>query len=127
MRADAGRAGVLVSHTCVPIHTLCKGVTSSFQLGVPITIGNTTAIFELNISSVILTGTRSGNTLSNVVLGGYMTDASFDAAFESILPLLGGIELVDILPILENLYDVPVGGMCQGFSVGLLASGTQLM
>ncbi len=103
-----------------------EAVTPSFQLDLPVVAASGSAIFDLAISNVIFSGTRSGNALTNVVIGGYLVRAAFEDAFMSILPLYENIEWEDIGPILENLYDVQVGGMCQGLSVGLLASGTQL-
>ena len=41
------------------------------------------------------------------------------------MPLLGAdVEYSDVEPILDNLHHVELCGMCDGFSVGLTASGT---
>jgi hypothetical protein len=58
---------------------------------------------------------------------GSLERTAFEATIMDLLPLLGGgITFEDIQPILENLYDVQVGGSCSALSVGLTGSATLL-
>jgi hypothetical protein len=101
-----------------------RGEVSNLSLTIPYYTGTGTIDIDLAISSVIISGTVTSNALTNVVIGGVLGQAAFETTIMQLVPLFGGgIEFEDIAPILENLYDVQIGGQCRGLSVGLTASG----
>lgn len=104
-----------------------SGRVPSLALAIPYATGTGSVDINLAISNVRVTGTLGGSGVSNVVLGGALIQADFERTITDLLPLLGGsIEFDDIAPILANLYDVQIAGMCQGLSVGFTASGPRL-
>ncbi|MBK8593371.1 MAG: hypothetical protein IPN77_30505 [Sandaracinaceae bacterium] len=102
-----------------------RGGVSSLNLTIPYNTGTGTVDIDLAITNVIITGNVTANALTNVVIGGALAQTAFETTIMQLLPLLGGdITFEDIGPILENLYDVQVGGQCAALSVGLTSAGT---
>jgi hypothetical protein len=100
-------------------------VVSSLNLTIPYNTGTGTVDIDLTITNVIITGNVTANSLTNVVIGGALVQTAFETTIMQLLPLLGGdITFDDVGPILENLYDVQVGGQCAALSVGLTGAGT---
>lgn len=104
-----------------------RGVVSTLVLTIPYGTDTGTVDVDLTITNVIITGTLAQTSLTNVVIGGMLARTAFESTIMALVPLLGGdISFEDIGPILENLYDVQVGGQCSALSVGLTASGVLL-
>jgi len=103
-----------------------RGQVESLSLAIPYgTSSGTTVDINLEVTDVIITGTRSDTAITNVVIGGALVKTAFEQTIMDLLPLLGGdISFDDISGILSNLYDVQVGGTCGALSVGLTASGS---
>jgi hypothetical protein len=103
-----------------------RGVVPSLQLAIP--YGTETGPVDINlaVTSVIITGTRTDTTLTDIVIGGALIKTDFETTIRNLLPLLGdSITFDDIGPILSNLYDVQVAGAtppCAALSVGLTGS-----
>lgn len=104
-----------------------RGVVSSLNLTIPYGTDTGTVDISLAVTNVIITGTVSGSSITNIVLGGALVRTAFEDTIMDLLPQLGGdITFEDIGPILENLYDVQVQGACAALSVGLTGSATLL-
>lgn len=100
-----------------------RGQVSSLSLAIPYGTDTGTVDINLEVTNVIITGTRSDTTLTNVVIGGALVKTAFETTIMDLLPLLGGdISFDDISGILSNLYDVQLGGTCSALSVGLTAT-----
>lgn len=101
-----------------------RGVVDSLALTIPYSTEEGPVDINLSVTSVIITGTLTSDTLTDVVIGGALVKTAFEQTIMNLLPLLGGdITFEDIGSILENLYDVQNGGTCGALSVGLTASG----
>lgn len=99
----------------------------SFNLTIPFDTGAGFADLNFSLSTAILSGTVSSNSLLDVVLGGVLVKADFEQTIMDVLALLGDeIPFEAVAPILANLYDVQIGGMCSGLSTGFLASGSRV-
>jgi hypothetical protein len=104
-----------------------SGQVASLALAIPYSTPTGSVDININLSGVRMSGTLTSNALSNVVLGGFLVQADFETTIMNLLPLLGGnITFDDIGPILANLYDVQLNGMCRALSVGFTASGPRL-
>jgi hypothetical protein len=102
-----------------------RGGVNSLSLTIPYGTDTGSVDLDLTISYVIITGTVTANSLTNVVIGGALVQTAFETTIMQLLPLLGGdITFDDIGPILENLYDIQVGGQCAALSVGFTGAGT---
>lgn len=100
-----------------------RGQVSSLNLAIPYGTDTGSVDINLEVTSVIITGTRSDTTLTNVVIGGALVKSAFETTIMDLLPLLGGdISFDDISGILSNLYDVQLNGTCSALSVGLTAT-----
>jgi hypothetical protein len=101
-----------------------RGAVASLNLSIPYGTDTGTVDIDLAVTNVIITGTRTDTALTNVVIGGALVQTAFETTIMQLLPQLGGdVTFDDIGPILENLYDVQVGGQCAALSVGLTATG----
>lgn len=82
------------------------------------------ALLVAQLQNVILTADVSPTALSNVVIGGHTGNRGFASFMMALVPLLGDdVEYSDVEPILDNLNDVELYGMCDGFSVGFTGAG----
>ena len=102
-----------------------RGFVPTLELSIPYaTDTGSTVDIDLSVSNVIVTGTVNGNNLSNVVIGGFLVKDDFEGTLRTLVPLISdSITFDDVAGILANLYDVEVGGGCNGLSVGLTAAG----
>ena len=80
---------------------------------------------DLTITNVIITGNVTANSLSNVVIGGALVQTALETTLmEALATIDGNYSFDDVEPILENLYDIQVGGQCAALSVGFTGAGT---
>jgi len=101
------------------------GQVASLDLTIPYQAESGAVDIALQVTNVVLTANLDSSALSNIVLGGSLERDAFEQTIRDLLPLLGGeITFEDIGPILENLYDVQIGGTCSALSVGLTGSAT---
>jgi len=102
-----------------------RGQAASLMLSIPYNTETGPVPINLAVTNVIITGSATPTTLSNVVIGGALARTAFETTIMNLLPLLGGeIEFSAIAPILSSLYDVQDStGACSALSVGLSASG----
>ena len=103
-----------------------RGFVATLDLTIPYTTDTGSSVdIDLTVSNVIMTGTISGSDLSNVVIGGFLVKDDFEGTLMTLVPLISdSITYDDVAGILANLYDVEVGGGCNGLSVGLTAEGS---
>jgi hypothetical protein len=101
-----------------------RGRVPALALAIPYQGDGGSVSINLEVTNVILTANLSANTLGNIVLGGSLERTAFEATIMDLLVLLGDIPFEDLQDILENLYDVQVGGSCSALSVGLTGSAT---
>lgn len=80
---------------------------------------------DLAVSNLVMTATVGASELSDLVLGGFIERSAFETLMMELLPALGdGVTYPDIAPLLEDLYDVELGGMCSGLSLGFTGAAT---
>ena len=102
-----------------------RGRVSALALAIPYQGDGGSVNINLEVTNVILTANLDATSLSDIVLGGSLERAAFEATIMDLLQLIGdGIAFEDIQAILENLYDVQIGGTCSALSVGLTGSAT---
>ena len=98
------------------------------DLFIPVDSGAGFVDVSLTLSGAIVTGNVSGGALSDVVIGGYLEQTSFEATISVIVPLISDqISVDEVLGILGGLYDVQSSGtQCDALSVGLVGSGVMV-
>jgi hypothetical protein len=103
-----------------------RGGVNSLSLTIPYGTDTGSVDLDLTISYVIITGTVTANSLTNVVIGGALVQTAFETTIMQLLAAARRetISFDDIGPILENLYDIQVGGQCAALSVGFTGAGT---
>ncbi|MBK7153049.1 MAG: hypothetical protein IPL19_24870 [Sandaracinaceae bacterium] len=102
-----------------------RGVVSSLNLTIPYGTDTGTVDIDLTITNVIITGNVTANSLSNVVIGGALVQTALETTLmEALATIDGNYSFDDVEPILENLYDIQVGGQCAALSVGFTGAGT---
>ena len=66
--------------------------------------------------------------MTNLIIGGLLVMAELEPVLSVVIPELSGGEYTydDVRGVLANLYDVEIGGGCDGLSVGLVGEATAL-
>ncbi|MCB9628703.1 MAG: hypothetical protein H6725_15130 [Sandaracinaceae bacterium] len=99
----------------------------TFTLAVPLITPGQPQTAVLPLSNAVFSASVSPSSLTNVVIGGYMSSAASEAFVAQLyLTSTDPVMPSDYRPILSNLYDVVVGGMCSAMSIGLTGAGTAL-